>query len=227
MAGRFHEHRRSRLSGPLRRHRHAGGAPRVLVSADAVPYRPNRGVYVVVREGADGPGLDPRTRRAWLASMLGRTGWPACGRFATDDRFDSHVWRPGDKTITVCLPRCRASLAGGDPRRSRARRRGGEPTPCPVRRSPGDDHAVALGLVRRRADRRRDVRARQQLDDHLAGVPPGEQEIESVGGALEARRRGARRASPCLRPATPPCRSAPRGTDRGSRGRGSPPSVPA
>src|SRR5580704_5825210 len=49
-SGRFHTHRRSHLSGPFVVSG-AAAAPRVLVSAEAVPYRPNRGVYVVVRDG--------------------------------------------------------------------------------------------------------------------------------------------------------------------------------
>jgi hypothetical protein len=45
--GRFHRHRTSHLSGAFGV-THAWSAPRVLVSPEAVPYRPNRGVYVVV-----------------------------------------------------------------------------------------------------------------------------------------------------------------------------------
>jgi hypothetical protein len=46
-AGRFHRGRRAHLSGPLRI---AGqwASPRVLVTELAVPYRPNRGLFVVV-----------------------------------------------------------------------------------------------------------------------------------------------------------------------------------
>ena len=54
-ADRFFEHRRSRLSGPFAV-TGTVAAPRVLVSADAVPFRPNRGVYVVVH------GKAPRTQ---------------------------------------------------------------------------------------------------------------------------------------------------------------------
>src|SRR4029079_18129665 len=45
--GRFHAHRRSHLSGPMRLLESAV-APRVLISAEAVPYRPHRGVHVLV-----------------------------------------------------------------------------------------------------------------------------------------------------------------------------------
>lgn len=56
--GRFHLHRRARLSGPLAVVA-AAAAPRVLVSAEAVPYRPNRGVYVVVAPAVQAVQLDP------------------------------------------------------------------------------------------------------------------------------------------------------------------------
>ena len=49
--GRFHLHRRALLSGPFG-FAGAAVAPRVLISAEAVPYRPNRGVRVVVQDAA-------------------------------------------------------------------------------------------------------------------------------------------------------------------------------
>jgi hypothetical protein len=56
-AGRFHLHRRALLSG-LFALTDAAAASRVLISAEAVPYRPNRGVRVVVQEAAgDGPDV--------------------------------------------------------------------------------------------------------------------------------------------------------------------------
>ena len=55
---RFHRKRSAHLSGPFAVEATAA-APRVLISAAAVPYRPNRGVYVTVRERtaleAEGP----------------------------------------------------------------------------------------------------------------------------------------------------------------------------
>ncbi len=95
-AGRFHAHRRSRLSGPFVVSGTAA-APRVLVSAEAVPYRPNRGVYVVVREGTSSAS------DADLAeALLAHDGVAGVWTFATDSRFDRHGWRAADKTITVC-----------------------------------------------------------------------------------------------------------------------------
>jgi hypothetical protein len=51
--GRFYPHRRTALSGAWR-FLSAAAAPRVLVAAEVVPYRPALGVYVVVEEPADG-----------------------------------------------------------------------------------------------------------------------------------------------------------------------------
>lgn len=54
-ARRFYEHRRSLLSGPFRvRARRA--APRTLVSEQAVPFRPNLGVFAIVERARD-PGV--------------------------------------------------------------------------------------------------------------------------------------------------------------------------
>jgi hypothetical protein len=48
--GRFHQHRRTLLSGPFELLDMAV-APRVLISRSAVPYRPQQGVYVQVDDG--------------------------------------------------------------------------------------------------------------------------------------------------------------------------------
>ena len=119
-AGRFHTYRRSRLSGPLSVTGQRA-APRVLVSADAVAFRPNRGVYVVVRDcdrsgetGPGTPGPGPRRRRRpersrvetedgrLGAAMVEHDGVAGVWTFGTDSRFDRHPWRPGHKTVTVC-----------------------------------------------------------------------------------------------------------------------------
>jgi len=70
-AGRFHLHRRALLSGPFAFTK-AAAASRVLISAEAVPYRPNRGVRVVVQDAeGDAPVLDaecavPGVAGAWM-----------------------------------------------------------------------------------------------------------------------------------------------------------------
>jgi hypothetical protein len=113
--GRFHEHRRARLSGPFVV-TGMSAAPRVLVSPPAIPFRPNRGVYVVVHDrtgsgdaGIPGPGRGPGTTPSAAdggdaqpaASLLETEGVAGTWTFATHGRFDDHGWRPGDKTITV------------------------------------------------------------------------------------------------------------------------------
>ncbi|MGD0379432.1 MAG: hypothetical protein ABSC30_05550 [Acidimicrobiales bacterium] len=109
--GRFHQHRRSRLSGPLAVI-DMQVAPRVLVSAQSVPYRPNRGIYVVVRDGTvaqrGGPVPPDSARRdvddedTRLAdALLEEEGVAGVWTFATDRRFDDHGWHPGDRTVTV------------------------------------------------------------------------------------------------------------------------------
>lgn len=99
--GRFHEHRRSHLSGPFAV---AGmlAAPRVLVSPDAVPYRPNLGVYVVVRDGVEGAALADDPGALLAPALVGIEGVAGVWTFATSESFDRLAWHPGAKTITVC-----------------------------------------------------------------------------------------------------------------------------
>ncbi|HUO48783.1 MAG TPA: hypothetical protein VMU09_08120 [Acidimicrobiales bacterium] len=107
--GRFHEHRRARLSGPWR----VGAmraAPRVLVSDEAVAFRPTRGVYVVVQAGAgDAPAragvgrdLDHGVADdAWAAALLGLAGVAGVWRF--EDLGGDHRRRTGGRSVTVCF----------------------------------------------------------------------------------------------------------------------------
>ena len=50
--GRFHQHRHSHLSGAWQA-LEGWAAPRVLVGADAVPWRPGTGIYTIVEEPVD------------------------------------------------------------------------------------------------------------------------------------------------------------------------------
>ena len=80
---RFHLHRKARLSGPFPLDAIAV-APRVLISPEAVPYRPNRGVYVVVQPvGAAAPDLDALCATAGVAGA-----W----RFAEAERRITVAW---------------------------------------------------------------------------------------------------------------------------------------
>src|SRR5205807_9031016 len=51
--GRFFRGRRSHLSGPFKFIK-AYAPPRLLVDAEAIPYRPNRGLFVTVQDHVDG-----------------------------------------------------------------------------------------------------------------------------------------------------------------------------
>jgi hypothetical protein len=96
--GRFHQHRRALLSGPfdLETVRAAG---RVAVSDEAILYRPNRGVYVIVESPATAADVAREaTRRARLLEVAGVAG---VASFTSRPPGDL-PWRPGDHRITVC-----------------------------------------------------------------------------------------------------------------------------
>lgn len=101
--GRFHEHRRSHLSGPFELlDTHA--APRVRISAAAVPWRPMRGVYVTVDEVTDRGAI--AARAAWeqteaIPRALELPGVAGVWRFATSPRFRGGPWEPGHHRIAV------------------------------------------------------------------------------------------------------------------------------
>ncbi len=90
-ADRFHLHRRSHLSGPLRV-AGAAAAPRVLVSPAAVPYRPAAGVHVRV-ERATSPTAD-------LDDLVGIDGVAGAWGFAGDARLSPPAVR--DLAVTWC-----------------------------------------------------------------------------------------------------------------------------
>jgi hypothetical protein len=87
---RFHRYRRAHLSGPFPVDGIAA-APRVLVSAAAVPYRPHRGVYVLVHPDA-APALD-----AWCAVPGVAGAWS----FATTEHHITVGWIDGDVFATA------------------------------------------------------------------------------------------------------------------------------
>jgi hypothetical protein len=88
-AGRFHLHRRAQLSGPFS----LGGiaaAPRVLISADAVPYRPNLGVYVTVEDNGRERGA--ADRNAYLRALCAQPGVAGAWDFADAERRVTVAW---------------------------------------------------------------------------------------------------------------------------------------
>jgi len=93
---RFHEHRRAHLTGPFGVTETAA-APRVLVSAAAVPYRAHLGIYVVVETVSD------RDAPAERASLLTEPGVAGVWTFTTPaDLAPSRRWTAGARRITVC-----------------------------------------------------------------------------------------------------------------------------
>jgi hypothetical protein len=101
--GRFHLHRRSHLAGPFQM-LEASSAARVLVSPEAVPFRPHRGVFVIV-EKPDGPLDDEHAQwlhREWTATALAIEGVAGVWSFATSPRLNRLDWEPGNRRVTVC-----------------------------------------------------------------------------------------------------------------------------
>ena len=90
---RFFKPRRAHLTGPFRVEG-TGVAPRVLISAAAVPYRPHRGVYVIVAA----PGGDATATAEALLAVPGVAGvWT----FATNPALVSPRWTAGTRNITL------------------------------------------------------------------------------------------------------------------------------
>jgi hypothetical protein len=101
--GRFHEHRRAPLAGPFQ-FMEATAAPRVLVSAEAVPHRPNRGVYVIVEEMPKS-GVDEFVRRDHLEvvpALAQVAGVAGVWSFATAAHLNGLGWSPGRRRVLVC-----------------------------------------------------------------------------------------------------------------------------
>ena len=104
--GRFHLHRRARLSGPLQ-WLDAHAAPRVRVAPETIPYRPNRGVYVTVEEPRR--DVEPAELLAWARrwhedeaqKWMAVDGLTGSWSFSTSPDLRSARWNPGDRRITV------------------------------------------------------------------------------------------------------------------------------
>jgi hypothetical protein len=80
-------------------------ASRVLVSAEVVPFRPNRGVYLIVEQPADRRRINPYLR--WrhdehLARLVSTPGVAGAWVFATAARYRRGRYTEGDYRITVC-----------------------------------------------------------------------------------------------------------------------------
>jgi hypothetical protein len=112
-AGRFPEPASSFLLGAFHL-QHAYASPRVLVSGEALPFRPHRGVYVIVEEPLDGGDVDGWLR--WHHQEHVPTALAVAGvagalvlRSSTllgigleqGQRFGVPAWDPGRRIITV------------------------------------------------------------------------------------------------------------------------------
>jgi hypothetical protein len=102
--GRFPRDLPRRFLGALRL-LEARASPRALVSAEVVPFRPNRGIYLVVERPADRDRLDAYLR--WrhdehLARLVTAPGVAGAWVFATAARYRRGRQTEGDYRITVC-----------------------------------------------------------------------------------------------------------------------------
>lgn len=99
--GRFFDRRRAVLSGAFSP-QGAAAAERVDIAAEAVPYRPTRGLYVLVEHLAD-PGT--QSDRAELTPLLTAPGVAGVWRFGPLDRplppELADRWHPGPHRVTV------------------------------------------------------------------------------------------------------------------------------
>jgi hypothetical protein len=96
---RFHRQRRSRLSGPFTR-KAIAAAERVLVRPEVIPFRPNRGVYVVVG------GAIP-------ADAVALPGVAGVWSFSDDQRIVSVAFLDDDP-VAVATASAVELLPGGD-----------------------------------------------------------------------------------------------------------------
>ena len=93
---RFFQARTSHFAHPLKVTA-TKASPRILVSDEAIPYRPHRGIYVIV----EGSGYDPQSNeaeRAWFEHTADTAGiW----EFATSTEFEGRRPTSSGYTVTV------------------------------------------------------------------------------------------------------------------------------
>jgi len=103
--GRFHQHRPAHLSGAWQA-LEGWAAPRVLVGADVVPWRPGTGIYTIVEEPVgDTEAVDDFVRSEHLTGvprLLEVPGVAGVWTFSTSALYRNPRWTPGRTRITVC-----------------------------------------------------------------------------------------------------------------------------
>lgn len=99
---RWFDARKSHLSGPFDLV-HTYVSPRLSFDADAIPYRPNRGVFLTAQDGVDGPAL--QEAREWydhvhIPELLNVRGCAGCWWFENaDGRAIRVYWLDEDPNI--------------------------------------------------------------------------------------------------------------------------------
>ena len=90
-------------------------APRVLVSPEVVPFRPQRGIYLVVERAAGGPDQDDFLRRMHvevLPELVSVPGVAGAWSFATSPSIRRPMFSEGDFRMTVCYLDDEPSVVG-------------------------------------------------------------------------------------------------------------------
>ena len=103
--GRFFKARKSHLSGPFSLVK-TYGAPTMAVDADAIPYRPNRGIFVTAQADADGASNEALDEaRRWydevhIPELLAVRGVAGCWWFEDTERRTIRVyWLDEDPSV--------------------------------------------------------------------------------------------------------------------------------
>jgi hypothetical protein len=102
--GRFPHTLPSQYRGALRL-LEARAAPRVLVSSEVVPFRPHRGIYLIVEEPTDRPAQDAYVQRMHvelLPDLVSVAGVAGVWTFATSPSIRRPMFSEGDFRMTVC-----------------------------------------------------------------------------------------------------------------------------
>ena len=80
-------------------------APRALISSEVVPFRPQRGIYLIVEEPGGGPDQDTAIQRMHvelLPSLVSVPGVAGAWAFATTPSIRRPMFSEGDYRMTVC-----------------------------------------------------------------------------------------------------------------------------
>jgi hypothetical protein len=102
--GRFPERLPSVLVGPFHFLEGFGAAP-ALVSAEVVPFRPNRGVYLIVERPSDPGRADPTElhwRREHVQALLEVAGVAGVWLFAGSSYYKHPRWDVGPHRVAAC-----------------------------------------------------------------------------------------------------------------------------